>query len=396
MARVSVIGAGPGGLAVARGLLNTGHQVRVYERAAGLRLEGAAVTLWPNGTAVLTALGVSLDGLGPRIDVLDARTDQGRPGPRMHTARLGARFASPTLSVPRRALVQRLFDALPAGTVAFDMTCQGVDPATGGVTFTDGTSAEADVVIGADGRSSAVRRAVRPDAGTRPTGWVTWQGLSRVPINVTDSSRILTMSGRAGFLGLQPAGDGLLQWYFSVPPGPTTRAGTVAEAGALLQVPPLEVLRKRFGTWADPVPVVLASISETDTSPWAHHTQLVPKTWGAGRVTLLGDAAHTMPPSLAQGVNQTLEDAHALTRTLAPATSGTDPAPTLRHYETTRAKQTKRIVAMTRNEISTTYGPLLMRAVPGRVATAIYARLIEHSSSVLHDPAPTTPPRQPA
>ena len=171
MARVSVIGAGPGGLAVARGLLGAGHQVRVYERAADLRLGGAAVTLYPNGTAVLTALGVPLDGLGPRIDVLDTRTNQGQPVLRVHAARLSARFATPTLSVPRRALVQRLFAVLPAGTVAFDKTCQSVEPATGRVTFTDGTSAAADVVIGADGHSSAIRRTLRPGAGTRPTGW---------------------------------------------------------------------------------------------------------------------------------------------------------------------------------------------------------------------------------
>jgi len=60
-----------------------------------------------------------------------------------------------------------------------------------------------------------------------------------------------------------------------------------------------------------------------------------------------------------------------------------DPAPALRRYETVRAKQLRRIVAMTRRESSTTYGPLLMHAVPDRVAPALYARLIEESSSVL-------------
>ena len=161
------------------------------------------------------------------------------------------------------------------------------------------------------------------------------------------------MSGRAGFLGLQPAGDGLLQWYFSVPPGPTTGLGT----GAALPVSPVEMLRERFGTWADPVPVVLASIGDTATTPWPHHTQRVPKTWGTGRVTLLGDAAHTMPPSLAQGVNQTLEDAHALTRTLTPAGTAIEPAPALRRYETIRTNQIKRIVARTRREVSTPTAP---------------------------------------
>ncbi len=375
-----VVGAGPGGLAVARGLLSAGHHVRVYERSGDLRLEGAAVTLYPNGTAVLTALGMPLDGLGPRIDVLDTRTARGRSVLQVDTARLSAKYRTPTVSVPRRALVQRLFALLPAGTVAFDKTCQSVDPVTGRVAFTDGTSAEADVDIGADGHSSAVRRALRPDAVTHPTGWVTWQGLSRVPIDVTGSARIVLMLGRAGLLGLQPAGDGLLQWYFSVPPGPSSEPATGPGASAALPVSPVEMLRERFGDWADPVPVVLAAIGDTAATPWPHHSLPVPKTWGAERVTLLGDAAHTMPPNLAQGVNQTLEDAHALTQALGQAGSEIDPVPALRRYETVRAKQLKRIVAMTRRESSTTYGPLLMHAVPDRVAAALYARLIEASS----------------
>jgi FAD-dependent urate hydroxylase len=78
---IIVIGAGVGGLAVARGLLAAGHRVRVYEQAPVRPMGGAAVTIFSNGTAVLNDLGVSLDGVGARIDRLDAPAGAGSQGP---------------------------------------------------------------------------------------------------------------------------------------------------------------------------------------------------------------------------------------------------------------------------------------------------------------------------
>ena len=375
---VAVVGAGPGGLAAAHGLLRAGHEVRVHERAESLRLGGSAVTLWPNGTAVLESLGVPLEGLGPTIDVLDGRDSRGRPLLQMRTAALVSRFGAPALSVRRSRLVERLAATLPAGTVRFGSACAGVDPARGHLTFEDGTRTRADVVVGADGRDSAVRGVVRPDARPRPTGWTTWQGLIRVPLEVTGSASILTMLGPEGFLGLQPAGDGLLQWYVSLPPspeGPDAGSGPVADA-----------LRRRLDGWAAPVPQVLDAIGDAEISPWPHAALQVEGPWGAGRTTLLGDAAHAMPPSLAQGVNQTLEDVHALTAALSRSAGTADPAPALRHYEATRARQVRRIAAMAASEASTTHRrstALLMRAMPPRLATATYSSLISRSSSLL-------------
>ena len=376
---IVVVGAGPGGLAAAVALLRDGHQVEVHERAPSLRLSGSAVTLWPNGTAVLQALGVPLDDLGPRIDVLDGLDHRGRPLLQMRTAALAARFGAPTLSVRRSRLVEQLAALLPAGTIRVDAACVGVDPTGGLVTSADGSTTRADVVVGADGKDSVVRAAVRPDARARPTGWTTWQGLSALDLDVTRSSRITTLLGPGGFVGLQPAGDGLLQWYFSVPPSAGALPG--AHAGAVA-----DVLRERFAGWAAPVPQVLDAVAGTTLSPWPHHTLRMGGPWGAGRTTLLGDAAHAMPPSLAQGVNQTLEDVHALTTTLATADGEQDPVTALRRYETTRARQVRRIGAMTASESSTTYRrstTLLMRAMPPRLATATYAGLVGRSSSVL-------------
>ncbi|MGH3155487.1 MAG: FAD-dependent oxidoreductase, partial [Streptosporangiaceae bacterium] len=76
--KVLIIGAGIGGLAAARALLADGHQAVVFEQAPGLRRTGAAVTLWSNGTGILGELGVSLDGVGAPIDVLETRDHRGQ------------------------------------------------------------------------------------------------------------------------------------------------------------------------------------------------------------------------------------------------------------------------------------------------------------------------------
>jgi FAD-dependent urate hydroxylase len=75
---ILIAGAGVGGLALAKGLLADGHQVRVLERSPGLRQGGAAVTIFSNGAAALAALGAPIDGIGGDIEELGFRTAEGR------------------------------------------------------------------------------------------------------------------------------------------------------------------------------------------------------------------------------------------------------------------------------------------------------------------------------
>src|SRR5690606_36563481 len=131
-----------------------------YERAPALSSGGAAVLLFSNGTAVLHDLGVTLDGVGARIDRQDALTADGRLRIRMDYAHTAARYGFECRAVPRRDLVARLADGLPAGLVRYGMECRSVTQDAGRVTvtFADGSTDGADVLIGADGRHSAVRR----------------------------------------------------------------------------------------------------------------------------------------------------------------------------------------------------------------------------------------------
>ena len=117
--KVLVSGAGIGGLAAARALLADSHEVTVFEQAAELRHGGAAVTLWSNGTGVLSDLGVSLDGAGAPIDVLETRDHRGRLLVSVDVAQAAARYGHPHVCLPRTRLLGLLAAGLPAGTITF-------------------------------------------------------------------------------------------------------------------------------------------------------------------------------------------------------------------------------------------------------------------------------------
>ncbi|MEV0613021.1 FAD-dependent monooxygenase [Nonomuraea sp. NPDC050404] len=361
-----IIGAGVGGLAVARVLLAAGHRVRIFERAAARRTGGKAVLIWSNGNAVLSDLGVSLDGAGARIDRIDALTAGGKVRTSMNVAHAADRYGFVTQSIACRDLLDRLAAGLPGDLIRYGVGCERVaqDDSRVTATFTDGSTATADLLIGADGHHSVVRRALWGEGAVQPATFGTWQGLSPIDIEITDTSRHLMISGREGACGLMPAGKGLLQWWFDTrwsPADPRPAA-------------PLAELRRRFGHWASPVPEVLAAATEDDLEFFGHHWNRIRRVWGEGRITLAGDAAHTMPPTLGQGANQTLEDAWVLGRELANGGGG-DVAARLRAYETARYPHISLVSRLAkRNPANWRTPPMLARLFPETMQTGLLAR----------------------
>jgi FAD-dependent urate hydroxylase len=362
---VLVIGAGVGGLAVARVLLASGHRVRVFEQAPARRTSGKALLVWSNGNAILKDIGVSLDGIGNRIDRIDALASDGRRRMGQDIADAAARYGFETKAIPRPQLTARLAEGLPDDLVQYGMAArsltQDADKVT--VTFEDGSTATGDLLIGADGHHSVVRRHLWGDGAVQSAAFGTWQGLSPIDIEITDTHRHLMITGREGACGLIPAGGGLLQWWFDMRWSPSDPR----------PASPLAVLRRRFAHWASPVSDVLAAATDDDIEFFGHHWNKVRKVWGEGRVTLLGDAAHTMPPTLGQGANQTFEDAWVLGRELAGG--GADPAARLRAYEKARYPHISLVSRMAkRNPANLRVPPLIGRLVPETAQTGMLRR----------------------
>ena len=275
--------------------------------------------------------------------------------------------------IPRQRLVERIATALPPTTVRFGCDVVGVeaDQRAARVWCSDGTAVEADVVIGADGCRSLVRQRFVGGVA-QPTGWATWQGLVASEHPIAGGAVGVNVIGPGGVAGFLPAGEGLLQWWFEVP----------FAASELVPPSPIETLRARFGGWRTPVPQVLASIADAELFPHARHH--VPRVWGGARTTLVGDAAHVMPPALAQGANQSLEDAWLLAKTLSRDNLGGR----LRRYESARRR---RVAVVSRLALlaTTQQGRPWTRVsgFPSRPTTWAYATALRASSTLLSQQA---------
>lgn len=368
---VIVVGAGIGGLALANGLLARGHRVRVLERADRPRDGGAAVTLFSNGKAAAAGLGAPLDGLGGRIDELEIRDRADRRYGLTDLRLMARRTGFVVETVPRAALLRRLTGSLPAGTVAYGAAVVGA-AAEGTVVDARGRGYTADVVVGADGYRSAVRRSVRGDRDARRNGWSSWQGLTAVLPDLAGGTHARCYVGAAGLCGLMPAGGGLLQWWFDTRGGPGD--------GAVL-----DWLSRRFAGYPRPVTELLATVAADDIQQYPHVLHEVGDRWGDGAVTLLGDAAHAFPPSQAQGANQALEDAWLLARAL----DGAGPVEgLLRRYEKVRARRVRRVSRLAATEVTnrlpTLAGRLAGKLLSPTMAGRAHLALIRRFSSVLH------------
>ena len=313
--RAVVVGGGIGGLTAAVALHRRGWRVTVLERARSLEPVGAGISLAPNSLRALDVIG-----LGDEIRDLAAqqdgeggmRTPGGRWLSRTSTAALAERFGDPLVLLHRATLIKSLAAQLPEGVVRTAAEAAVTDPGAADrparVSTADDELA-AELVVGADGIHSAVRRALFPDHPDPVySGFTTWRVVIPVP-GVSFASH--ETWGRGRIWGTHPLKDGRVYAY----------AAARVPAGCRAPDDERAELVRLFGDWHDPIPAVLAAARPEDVLRHDVHRIAEPlPAFHAGRVALLGDAAHAMPPTLGQGGNQAIEDAIVLAHHSDPYT----------------------------------------------------------------------------
>ncbi|MCV7165797.1 FAD-dependent monooxygenase [Mycobacterium stomatepiae] len=374
--RVLVIGAGVSGISVARGLLRDGHDVTVFDQRADTRAGGGAVTIWSNGETVLRQLGVDMAGAGQLLSTVRLRTSKGHRVATVDVDAMVKRMGAPVRMVPRRVVLERLLTDFPADRIRCNTRAAQVIMMPDGVAvgFEDGSVVEGDLLIGADGLHSVIREVVGAPAA-EPTGWCSWQGLVSLP-EIVDRETAYIVIGAHGNTGLWPAGGGCVQWWFDLP----------WSHEFIRPRRPIEAIRRTFAGWSESVDLLLAKLTDEDLaqSPYPHFQHPVPAPLSAGPVTLLGDAAHTMPPTFAQGTNQALLDTMVLCKTIAGLDSGSSRAElsaALRSYEKTRRGQVSAVSRVASLQVSHSESVLRPAAlIPDRLHTWILTEFVRMTS----------------
>jgi salicylate hydroxylase len=362
--RVLVAGGGIGGMAAALALLRRGIDVEVYEQAKELKEVGAGVQLAANGTRVLYALGVGDELKALSCEAQGKEIRHWKTGETWKLFDLGPvsieRYGFPYFTVYRPDLLGVLVDAvrrLKPDAIHLGTRCTGFTQDSHGVTlqFENG-SRKGDALIGADGVHSPVRQGLFGADQPKFTGIMVWRGIvpmERLPRHM--ARRVgSNWVGPGGHIVHYPLRAGRLMNFV----GALERSDWQVESWSVKGTP--EEIRADFRGWHEDIQ---AFVAEIDTPyKWALMVRAPLERWTVGRVTLLGDAAHSMLPMLAQGAIMAIEDGFILARCLAQY--GVEEA--LKRYERARIERTRRTVEGSAANIHRFHNPVLADPEEGR------------------------------
>ncbi|MFI5492881.1 FAD-dependent monooxygenase [Actinoplanes sp. NPDC051859] len=325
--RILVAGAGISGLAVARGLRIAGFRPDVVEELPATMSPGAGIYLPGSASRALRQLGLDAP-LRPLGDLIFRQVFQDAAGRELFELDVAALWAGvgESRALSRADLQQVLLTGV-GGVVRYDTAVRDLAIIDGAakVEFGDGSVAEYDLVVGADGRRSTIREKAGLGGAAVPTGQIVYRSVVSGGPSLSDWTALL--GDRAQFVAM-PMGGRRLYCYADETAGPDVPNPTDPRAR----------LRELFGSFGGCVPAILDAIEKVQV---ARTDEVTIDAWSTGPVLLVGDAAHATAPSLAQGAAMALEDAVVLGEVLKAA--GGDVRAGLHAYEQRRRDRCGRV-----------------------------------------------------
>ncbi len=348
--KVIVIGAGMGGLCAAIALRNNGHDVEVYEKVTEFKPVGAAISVWSNGVKCLNYLGLAeqaarIGGPMHHMAYVDGLT--GDTMCQFSLAPLVEEVGQQPYPMSRTLLQAMLREEFGLDKVRLGKRLVEIVDDGSQVTahFEDGTSATGDVLIGADGQHSTVRKYILGGpTELRYSGYVNWNGLVDGDESLAPIDQWTTFVGEGKRVSLMPIADGRFYFFFDVP----LPKGLPEDRQTLRGD-----LKGYFDGWATPVQELIERLDPMTTNR-VEICDIEPfHTWAKGGVALLGDAAHSTTPDIGQGGCQAMEDAVALAISLQTNTLGIEDA--LVRYQNRRNERAAELVLRARRRCDVTH-----------------------------------------
>jgi 2-polyprenyl-6-methoxyphenol hydroxylase-like FAD-dependent oxidoreductase len=311
---VLVVGGGLAGAATAIHLAAAGVAVDLIEIKPDVAAIGSGITLQGNALRELRSLGVweQVQAAGYAFDVTGIRAPDpaGSIVAEIPDAKTGGPDLPAAMGMPRPELARILVDrAAEVGVkVRFGTTFTELaqDDDAVDVTFSDGSTGRYDVVVGADGIRSWTRRALGVHLETRSIGMGIWRAFGPRPASVTRTD--LYYGGPSFIAGYCPTGEDSLYAYIVEP---------AQDRSALTPDEQLATMRQLSEAYHGPWDEIRESLTDPSRVNYTwFETHVLEEPWNRGRVVLIGDAAHTCPPTIAQGGAMALEDAVVLAELL--------------------------------------------------------------------------------
>jgi 2-polyprenyl-6-methoxyphenol hydroxylase-like FAD-dependent oxidoreductase len=308
--RILIVGGGIAGLSLAIALRRNGAAAELVERSPAWPAVGAGIALHANAVRALRALG-----LGEAIETASAPLPRwgffDRHGTRLCQTDLADlwREVGPCLGITRIRLHEILVTAAAGVPCRLGVALTGLtqDGDRVSASFADGSAGDYDLVVGADGIHSAVRRLAVSPIPPQYADTVSWRSV--IPARPPGTDHLMIFTGERCFFGLVPVDEG-------------STYGFAGLDGECFDDPPadrLQRLQQRFGGFGGPVPAYLAALQHDDQIHFGPIEWVELRRWHAGRVVLIGDAAHATPPHMGEGGAMAIEDATVLAELLQGA-----------------------------------------------------------------------------
>ncbi|SEG87220.1 FAD-dependent monooxygenase [Marinobacterium lutimaris] len=342
--KIAIVGAGLGGAAAAALLQEAGFNVTVYEQSEEFSRLGAGIHVGPNVMKIFRKIGLEqkLSDMASHPDFWFSR--DGETGDYMSRIPLGdyalKEYGAPYITIHRGDMHATQIDHLKPGTVQFGKKLSGVEDSGDDVllSFEDGTTARADIVVGADGINSKIREVLLGPEDPTYSGWVAHRALitgeALAKHNLSFEDCVKWWSEDRHMMVYYTTGKKDEYYYVTgVPQEKLEFEGSFIDSSR----------EEMFEAFKGYHPVVQALIESTESvTKWPLKNRNPLPVWSEGRLVLLGDACHPMKPHMAQGACMAIEDAAMLTRCLQE-TGIDDYATAFKLYENNRKERATRV-----------------------------------------------------